>query len=71
MDGLLEMGTDGKAISNPHKCSESASIRKKPLNNQMDEIYCVHVSFFPQISWFLLSGPTYKVAMVAGIRGYS
>ena len=29
--------------------------------------YPVDVNFFPHLPWFLLNGPTYRVAMMAGI----
>ena len=67
MDGLLEMGTGGEAISNPHKCLERASITKTAANNQVDETQSVDANFFSQLPGFLLNGPTYTVAMVAGM----
>ena len=45
MDRLPEMGTGGKAISDPHKCPERASIKKKPLNNWMRSILQMSTSF--------------------------
>jgi len=40
---------------------------KKAVNNQVDETHSVDVNFFSQLPWFLLHGPTYRVAMVAGM----
>ena len=61
------MGTGGEAISDPHKCPERASVTKKVVNKPVDETHSVDVKSFSQVPWFLPNGPTYKVAMVAGM----